>query len=399
MTRLDPHELDDPIAALFGAAICDPLYALDALGRPYPALARGFPEPMPAGARVRLRSGLVTGRGKPISAADAAGSLVRAMRRGAAPLFSGLRAPRVSPKDPLLLEFPGADATTLAERLWSPLAAILPSRYSPFAPDGTGAFTARLERGVLTLLRNPHAARGAAYLDSIEVRTVSELSDALRAFEAGTADVGWLGSGFYKARPGALAFRGSAYGWALLRTGKKAGRWSAPGVAQTLIDGIEPRRLEHLGLQGLPTKTGNQVAWGGGPAEILVADDAPQLALVAGFLSTVLSGPGHELRISSRPRTEIAERRVTRDYALLVDFVRNMGPKGPMTQRALLAAENPDLALKPPHIETYDARSIARGLSLGVIGELWSQGAHAPGIRALSGWQLGDVFRLPPNVT
>ena len=40
---IDPHAVDDVVAALFGAAIADPLFALDALGRPYPALAAQLP--------------------------------------------------------------------------------------------------------------------------------------------------------------------------------------------------------------------------------------------------------------------------------------------------------------------------------------------------------------------
>ena len=37
--RVDPHDLFYPAAALFGHALFDPLYALDAAGDPYPTLA------------------------------------------------------------------------------------------------------------------------------------------------------------------------------------------------------------------------------------------------------------------------------------------------------------------------------------------------------------------------
>ena len=392
--RLDPHELDDPLAALFAAAICDPLYALDSTGRPYPALAEALPEPTAQGARVRLRAGLRSAKNQPLSAADLRASVERAQKRAGAALLADLAALRAVRGDPLALEFVGVNAATLGARLASPLAALLPRGYSPLEPDGTGAFQARLEPGRLLLLRNPNAARGAAFLDRVEVRAFSDLSDALRAFEAGNVDVGWLGSGLHRPRGGAVSFLGAAYGWAVLRTGRVRGGWGAPGVLQQLIDGVDPDRLRHSGLDGLPTTARPSAGWGGGPAEVLVADDAPQLALVARTLVTALSRPGHELTLVPTSRVELARRRVTRDFSLWVDFVRNLGPKGPMTQLALLAAVSPELAKKPPRIGDFDARAIARGLTLGVIGELWATGAQAPAFQGLAGWQLGDVSRL-----
>jgi hypothetical protein len=126
-----------------------------------------------------------------------------------------------------------------------------------------------------------------------------------------------------------------------------------------------------------------------------VADDAPQLRLAAETLASALSRPGHELRAVALPRAECARRRASGDFALLVDFVRVIGPRGPLTQLALLSAENPELAKRPPRLTDFSPRAIARGLSLGVVGELWVEGAHAPAFRGLSGWQLGDSYRLP----
>ena len=60
LASIDPHAIDDPAAALFGAAIADPLYALDAQGHPYPTLAAAPPEHMPEGARVHLRPQMST---------------------------------------------------------------------------------------------------------------------------------------------------------------------------------------------------------------------------------------------------------------------------------------------------------------------------------------------------
>lgn len=205
--------------------------------------------------------------------------------------------------------------------------------------------------------------------------------------------MGWLGNGLHQPRAGAMPFLGGAYGFAVLRSGRRVRGWGAPGVAQKLVDAIAPERLHHLGLEGLPPRASESEGWGGGPAECLVADDAPQLRLIADSVANALSRPGNELRVAALPRNELVARRSTRDFALLVDFVRSAGPPGKMTQFALLCGENPELAKRPPKIDVYDARSIARGLSLGVIGELWVEGAHAPGFRGLVGWQLADSWR------
>jgi peptide/nickel transport system substrate-binding protein len=236
MNRLDPHELDDPIAALFAHLTCDPLFGIDSNGRAYPTLARALPDPIPNGARVRLRPGLVSAQGRALSALDLKTSIERTQRRGGAALFSNISALKRVPGDALALDFVGGRPEDLAVRLANPLAALLPSTFTPLDPDGTGPYKARLGQGELVLRRNDNAARGAAFLDAVEAHTVTDLSDALRAFENGNVDVGWLGSGLHQARSGAIPFVGTAYGWVVLRSGKKPRQWSAPGVAQQLID-------------------------------------------------------------------------------------------------------------------------------------------------------------------
>lgn len=397
MNRLDPHELDDPIAALFAHLTCDPVFGVDASGRPYPTLARSLPEAIPNGARVRLRPGLVSAQGRALSALDLKASIERSQRRGGAALFANVAALKRVGRDALALDFIGERPEELALRLANPLAALLPSTFSPLDPDGTGAFKARLGQGELVLRRNDNAARGAAFLDAVEAHTASDLSDALRAFENGTVDVGWLGSGLHQARSGAVPFVGAPYGWVVLRSGKKPRQWSAPGVAQQLIDGIPPDRLRHLGLKNLPERATASEGWGGGPAECLVPDDAPQLRLAAQTLAAALSRPGHEITAVPLPRAEYAKRRSSGDYTLLVDFVRVIGAPGPLTQLALLSAENPELAKRPPRAADFNPRTIAKSLALGVVGELWVEGSHAPAFRGLTGWQLGDAYRLPPE--
>lgn len=392
LERLDPHLLDDPIAALFASAIADPLYALDALGRPYPALAAGLPERTARGVELALRPGLVTARGRALEAADVVASLARARKRGA-------RVPeaRLAGRDRLRVAFAGGSPDALLDALVSPLATIVPRDYSPLEPDATGAFQASLGRGRLLLRRNPVAARGPAFLDAIEVRTASDLAAALRAFESGAVDVGWLGAGLHRTRARTRAFRGVGYGWAVLRTGKRAASWGAPGVAQTLLDGIEPERLRHTGVEAVPPARSDAVRWGGGRAALHVAADAPQLVLIARALSALLGQPGHELEVTTVPRAELDNRRGRRDYALMLDFVRALGPGRDRIEETFLLAENPALAEKPSGRFGRDARAVCRTLTLGAIGELWVAGAHDVAFHELAGWQLGNVYYQPPS--
>lgn len=393
LSRIDPHVLDDPVAALFGAALFDPLFALDAQGRSYPALAAAHPEPTARGARLRLRPGLVTARGSALSAADIAWSLDRARRRAALALLDGVPAAVRDRRDPLALEFPGADPQRLATLLASPLLALVPQKFSPLEPDGTGAFLATLQQGRLLLTRNPNAARGPALLERTEIGTAADLAETLRAFEADRVDVGWLGSGLHRPRAGALPFRGTHYGWAVLRVGKSVGPWAAPGVAQQLLDGIDPERLRHIGLEGLPASATSNARWGGGATELSVLSDAPQLVLTARTLAAALGHAGHEIGVAAVSLDELNRRRNTGDFGLMVDFVRTIGQKGALTLHALLAAQNPELAKKPPQLGDFAARSIGRSLAIGVIGELWAAGSHTTDVRGLAGWQLGTVYR------
>src|SRR3954452_427328 len=90
---LDPHSLDDPLAALFAPAIADPLFGLDSDGRPYPALASKLPERVANGVRLSLRSELVSARGKAITARDLVFSFKRAQALGGAAVLGAFRAP------------------------------------------------------------------------------------------------------------------------------------------------------------------------------------------------------------------------------------------------------------------------------------------------------------------
>lgn len=400
-SSIDPHDLRDPAAALFGAAIADPVYGLDASGSPFPALASGMPTREATGTVVRLRDGLRSARTIPLDGKDLIASVERARARGAAAVLADIPVPAPYPGDPSAAIFGSVDPARLARALASPLVALLPRKFSPTSPDGTGAFKAQASAGKLALTRNISAARGHAFLDSIIVERADDLRTSLREFEAAHDDMGWLGSGLHAGRPGAVKFDLGVFGWVVLATGPEAGSYHAPGVAKRLADAL-PDRISHLGLTGMPPSSGD-AAWGGGPAELLVDESSPHLCEIARAVAPSLSRSGHEVTATLIPRSELARRRERGKSALAIDFVRPIGP-GPLNALLALAtadsaARARELARHPPKLQAATpARALTSNLNVAVLGEVRVTGAAVPEIalaRALGGegWDLGASFR------
>jgi peptide/nickel transport system substrate-binding protein len=392
--ELDPHA-DDPFAALFAPAAFDPLYALDAAGRPYAALAAALPEPTADASKVRitLRPGLRSAAGKRLDANDVVFSLERARRYGGIAVLAELGRPATDPRNPLAFFMPSSDPIRVAGALASPLTALVPRGFSPLSPDGTGAFRATVARGELVLERNPNAARGPAFLERIEIRSARDLADALRAFESELADVGWLGSGLHRARASAVSFEGPELGWVVLRTGRDAGAWGAPGIAEQLLARVPGERLRPFGVVPPARAASPGAAWGGGAAELVVSEDSAALAELAEALAPLLAQPANPVRARRIPKVELAARRTDGRFALMLDFVRSVGPPGRATLLALLAATNPELAARPPKVASHAPADIARGYTLGVVGSLRVAGARLPDCHGLEAWQLGAVYR------
>jgi len=390
---IDPHAIDDAVAALFGSAIADPLFAIDPLGRPYPALAAALPETTNAGTRVLLRPNLLSGRGKPMDARDVLWSLARAERAGAAGLLAGVGKPVADSSDPLAVSFASTDPSRLAVALSSPLTAIVPRSFTRVRPDGTGAFVAEVGRGRITLKRNLLSARGAALLERLEILAAGDLKDSLRAFEAGETDLSWLGEFLHKPRAGAQKLDAGPFGWVVLKTGKDAGTWGSPGVAQRLLDSLPPGRLTHLGLAAVSGGAGGTAAWGGDAAEIVVTDGATHLEQIGKELSAIFSRPGHELRVAMRPRGEVEYRRARGRYSLMLELVRPVGGSPNAGALALLTSVDPALARKAPATLSSDPRDAARALPLGVVGQLRATGAYAGGFQDVAQWDLGAVWK------
>jgi peptide/nickel transport system substrate-binding protein len=168
-----------------------------------------------------------------------------------------------------------------------------------------------------------------------------------------------------------------------------------------LLDGLPPERLERFGLGALPPATGT-AEWGGRPCDLLVQDGSAYLAELARTLSSLLSRPGREVTMRAVSGGELASRRKSGAYSLLLGLVRPFGALGVATLVALAAAGDPmaarDIVRRPPRLTSFAPRMLTRTLKIGVLGELRVAGAHAPDVHlaknaAGEGWDLGSSYR------
>jgi peptide/nickel transport system substrate-binding protein len=373
---LDPHRIDDAAAALFGDAIFDTLYARDADGGLSASLAESDPEPDGATLRVRLRADVRFTSGARLDARAAAASIARSRALGGAGWLTDVPSPRVVEG---ALVFAMKDARRLVKALASPLVAIVPPRFAPEHPDGTGPMRADIQATGLVLARNATAASGPSFLDVVEIRHAPDLATSLREFEGGADDLGWLGSFLHDPRPGAKGFDAGVLGWAVLRTGREAGAADAPGTAQALADGVSHAALAAL-VVGPPWDQGSST-WTGPPVDLVVRDDAPWLVEVARAMAVALSSPSHEIRCAPIPAAEIATRRANRGFALMIDVARRAGPGALGAMLGLATADDSTsavaLARHAPRGE-LPPRAATRTMRLGVVGEIKLQGGRVP---------------------
>lgn len=402
-SRIDPHDLTDPMAALVGPALFDTLYALDAHGAPYAALAEGMPVREGRVTRVLLREGLRSSRGHAIDARDVTISLERSRRMGAVAVLAEVPVPTLDKANPRAVSFRDVDPAVLVQALCSPVTALVSRHFTPGSPDGTGAFKADPSADRLVLTRNRYAARGASFLDEVMIRRAADLIDPIRAFEAQSVDVGWLGSYVHQPRPGAVAFDLGSVAWVVLRSGNEAGEWGAPGVAQRLSDAIPPPRLAHLALGKLPNPSGDP-AWGGPVCDLVVSSASAHLVEVARTLASILSSPGHEVTAAPMAPADLSQRRKSGAYSLMLDVIRPVGPPGIATLIALATADQGagarSVARRPPRLSSFAPRILARTMRLGIVGELRIAGAAIGALRLAAsrdgnGWDLGGTWRIP----
>lgn len=398
VASIDPHRLEDATAAIFGEALYDTLYMRDESGAFVASLAEADPEPEGQNLRVRIRMGLRTARGRPFEARDAAASLARSRGLGGRAWLADVPAPRIDGRS---LVFAMRDAGRLVRALASPIVAMVPSGFSADAPDGTGPFKHTTRGDTVVLARNALAARGPSFFDEVVLRPAPDLAASLRAFESGTDDLGWLGSGLHEPRAGSRPFDLGPVGWAVLFTGRDALTWDAPGVAQRICDGIPPARLSHLALGPAWTPDPMQ-GWGGAPTQIHVRDDAPWLVELARAIAATISLPGHE--VSARPVSpaEFAQRRGARNYTLALDVVRPVAPGSFGAMVALATADSAgrasELVQHPPKLGEVPPRTMTRTLRCGVVGDIRVQGGRAPDLQLAAsstagGFDLGASTR------
>lgn len=396
---IDPHRIDDPLAAVFGEALFDTLYAQTSDGQIVPALAETEPEPDGANLRVKLRSGLRTAKERPFGTKDAAASLARARASGGRGWLADIPAPR---DDGRALVFSTKDASRLMRALASPIVAMVPSGFNPESPDGTGPFRHGVRDGALLLTRNRLAARGPAFLDEITARAAPNVSASLLAFEGGSDDIGWFERGLHSVRAGSSRFDFGAVGWAVLFTGRDANDWDGPGIAQSIADGIPYSRVANLHLGAAWPETSVQ-GWGGPPVTLIVRDDAPWLVDVANAIAATITRPSHEVTVKPVPAAELASRRASRMFGLALDVVRNVAPGSVGAMVALASADNQTRAQEimqhPPKLGDVAARTLTRTLRAGVIGEVRVVGGRVNDLVLVPsgtgfGFDLGASFRL-----
>jgi peptide/nickel transport system substrate-binding protein len=395
---MDPHRLEDATAAIFGEALFDTLYARDEAGAFGASLAEADPEPEGASLRVRLRGGLRTAKGRAFEARDAAASIARSRGLGGRAWLADVPAPKV---DGGSLVFAMRDASRLVRALASPIVAMVPSSFAADAPDGTGPMKFTTRGDAVVLVRNALAARGPSFLEEVLVRAAPDLASSLRAFESGTDDLGWLGSGLHEPRAGSRPFDLGAAAWAVLFTGRDATTWDAPGVAQRICDGIPPARLSYLAL-GPAWRTEPEQGWGGPPTSILVRDDAPWLVELAKAIAATIARPSHEVTARPVPAAEVAQRRNSRSHTLALDVVRPVAPGSFAAMVALATADNAlratELVQHPPRLGEVPPRTMTRTMHCGVVGEIRVQGGRAPDVTLASssvanGFDLGASTR------
>lgn len=374
---IDPHKLDDAAAAIFGGALFDGLYTYVDATNVTASLAESDPELSGDEVRVRLRAGVVTASGHPLTARDVTASIARARSLGAEAWLADVPSPKKL--DDLTISFALRDPGKLARVLASPLLAIVPSGFSPAAPDGTGPMRADRRAGALVLSRNSRSARAPSFLDEVSVLAAPDLAASLRSFEAGTDDIGWLGLGLHEPRVGAKAFDAGACAWALLRTGTGAGTWDSPGNAQRLCDGIAPSKLAYLGL-GAPWTADKDEGWGGAPCELIVRDDSPWLVELARAVAATLTRSGHEVVAKPITPSDFATKRGSRAYALAVDVSRPLAPGAAGALAGLSTSSDPtsaaDAIRHPPRLGDVSARTLPRTLRVGILGEIRAQGGR-----------------------
>lgn len=374
VTRVDPHDPHDLSATLFGEALFETLYARTQAGSIYPTLASGLPKEKNGRTFVELRPQLSFSSGRNIDANQVVSSLRRSIANS--PSLKELGTVSTVRGTSLTLSFSQKDSQRLLALLTSPRAAIVPSDFSPSAPDACGAFRAFMSGNTLRLKRNPLAPRGGAFLDEVVIHSAT-ISDCLRAFEARRSDLGFLGAGLHRERLGVARFRLEPVGLALLLPGTRRRTQMPVGSLHEALARLPEGPLAALGVER--TRHAPQ-RLGGGDAELAVSQGEPWLVAVAEEIRNAWSARGHTLVVKALPKTQLAQLRKTGQFDLMLQFLGSRGISEAETTSHLFQLDG-----RPPPRggRTLSPLESGRQLSLGIIGALTPSGATSAEIRNL----------------
>lgn len=374
LSRIDPHDPHDLTVTLLGGALFETLYGRSPTGAIYPTLASGQPTQKNGRTIVELRPRLSFASGRRIDANQVMSSLRRS--QAASPALAELGAVETVRGAPLQLSFAVKDPSGLVQLLSHPRAAIIPSDFSPGAPDTCGAFRITRTGAILNLARNPLAPRGGAFLDEVIIHSAS-VSDCLRAFEARRSDLGFLGAGLHRERQGIARFRLNPVGLALLLPGAQRRAQMPVGSLHEALARLPEGPLSAVGVE---RKRHAAQRWNGGDAELAVSQEEPWLIAIAEEMRSAWSTKGHALTLRALPSTQLSLLRRSGNFDLMLHFLGSRSIPARETTNHLFQVDG---RAPPRGGRTLSPLESGRQLSLGIVGELSPSGATSPRTRGL----------------
>ena len=394
VSRVDPHDSESLASALFGPSLFEGLYGITAAGTVFPTLAEEMPQRAPEGVEIRLRPGLKFSSNKELLAKDVAHSIVRSKKMSGA--LGALPTPSTLPLDPYRLTFSSNAPDEVARLLALPRAALVPSHFDPHRPIGSGALSMHRVGPSLELTRNPLCPRGGSYVDSVRVQTLS-LSACLRAFEARTSDLGFLGRGLHQERKDARAFRLPEIAEVVLIPGQGLHSFARPGVLQNALDYLPFYPFQALGV-AVQRREGRR--WGGPSLTLSVSKDEPWLYAIGEELVQAWSRPDTPVRLIALAQSELNAQTRRGEFDLRLTALTTAGLSRALTTQELFRLDG-----RPPPRggRAMTPQEAGRQLSLGVLGALTPHGALDPRVNDFSSSGYFDLaetwLTLPPTRT
>lgn len=394
IVALDPATATEPFSAWIAAAVFDPLYRVDGSGMLQPVLAEGMPARTAAANAVvvRVRAGLRFHHGRGVTAGDVVATLRRAgafetSAWAVAPLVRVGTQLDVRALDRQTVEIRTTlDPVRVARLLAVPTLSIVPARFDPTRPSGTGPFqVAPLRAGNVSLAAFRDAATGGPYLDRVVFDPPRSRNDELRALELGAIDGSWIAPSLYRRTPArpVASVEGPSLAMVLLVLNGSRPALREAAVRAHVAAAIDREALAPAGIvaraeiasgpAGITPRTEPSV-----PARRITltmpiaAGDAMEQTL-AGLLVAQLDEAGVALSVEVVPAARYAGRIASGDFDLRVATCVPAGsdPGGEMASALAAAGQGPlasELAIGAPLWNESAARAASRRLSAVVLG-------------------------------